>query len=284
MMLSPSPRYDRIVSLVLVVSVGLAIVLFIDINPNILRAQLGGDLPVITVSWLLITLLILIASTGADLLARSHPEMQTRSLPVLNLGVAKTELVPGFWILPSFSVIGSFAFFRLFSTTLQGVAFVLALVAAGGLLLTVLICQHYALDRNPQIHQRARLILHIITYLLAFACFSAVYFERFRTLYAATLIGGTGMLLSYEILRWTSRSKLFRLAGCVGILLAEATWALNYWAAPFLLGGTLMLLVFYIVVSLLQHRIVGTFQRHLVIEYALLGGGLLVAIMYATFR
>lgn len=284
MTVSPTPRYDRIVSLVLVVSVGLAIVLFIDINPNILRAQLGGDLPAITVSWLLITLLIIIASTGADLLARSHPEMQTRTLPMLNLGMLKTELAPGFWILPSFSVIGSFAFFRLFSTTLQGIAFVLALVAAGGLLLTVLISQHYALDRNPAIQQRARLTLHIITYLLAFACFSAVYFERFRTLYAATLIGGTGTFLSYEVLRWTPRRGAGLLAMCIGLLLGEATWALNYWAAPFLLGGTLLLLLFYIAVSLLHHRITGTLERHLVLEYALLGCGLLAAIMYATFQ
>jgi hypothetical protein len=280
---SSMPRYDRIVSLVLVVSLGLAVVLLIDINPNILRARLGGDLPMITVSWLLIGLLMIIASTGADIQARAHPTMQTRTLPVLNLGFARTEIAPGFWILPSFSVVGSFAFFRLFSNSLQGAAFVLALVAAGGLLLAVLIAQHYALDREPEVRQRALLVLALIGYLLAFGVFSAVYFERFRTLYSAALIGGSGTLLAYANLRWTQRGGLLPIAVFVGLLLGEVTWGLNYWPAPFLLGGALLLLVFYVSVSLIAHYLSGTLQRRVVIEYALLGGGLFAAVVYATF-
>jgi hypothetical protein len=280
---SPLPRYDRIVSLVLVVSLGLAVVLLIDINPNILRARLGGDLPTITVSWLLIALLSIIASTGADVQARAHPTMQTRTLPMLNLGFARTEVVPGFWILPSFSVIGSFAFFRLFSNSLQGAAFVLALFAAGGLLLAVLVAQHYALDREPEVRQRALLVLALIGYLLAFAVFSAVYFERFRTLYSATLIGGSGALLAYANLRWTQRGGLLPMAAFVGLLLGEVTWGLNYWPAPFLLGGALLLLVFYVSVSLITHYLSDTLRRRVIIEYALLGGGLFAAVVYATF-
>lgn len=284
MVKSPAPRYDRIISLGLVVALGLTAVLFIDSNPNILRVRLGGDFPVITVSWLLIALLILVASTGADLLARAHPEMQTRTLPMINLGFTRTEIAPDFWILPSFSVIGSFAFFRLFSNSLQGAAFALVLIGASVLLLAVLVGQHYALDRNPEVQQRARLLLQIIAYLLAFGVFSAVYFERFRTLYAASLIGATGMLLAYAILRWTPRHSLLPLAAFVGLLLGETTWALNYWPAPFLLGGILLLLIFYITVSLLQHRIAGTLKRHLVVEYGMLGTALFAAVLYIAFR
>jgi hypothetical protein len=280
---SSSPRYDRIVSLVLVISLGLAVVLLIDINPNILRARLGGDLPTITVSWLLIALLIIIASTGADIQARAHPTMQTRTLPTLKLGFARTEIAPGFWILPSFSVIGSFAFFRLFSNSLQGAAFVLALAATGGLLLAVLVAQHYALDRDPAIRQRALLVLALIGYLLAFGVFSAVYFERFRTLYSAALISASGALLAYANLRWTQRGGLLPVAVFIGLLLGEVTWALNYWPAPFLLGGALLLLVFYLTVSLVTHYLGNTLQRRVIIEYALLGGGLFAAVVFATF-
>ncbi len=281
---SPAPRYDRIASLVLVIALGLAVVLLIDINPNILQAQIGGDFPIITISWPLIGLLMLIASTGADIQARSHPQMQTRTLPTINLGFTSTEVAPGFWFLPAFSVAGSFAFFRLFSDTLQGGAFVLALVGTGALLLTVLTAQHYALDRNPEISQRARFVLQITTYLLAFAWFSAVYFERFRTLYAATLIGGAGALLAYEILRWLPRrSELPILSLGVGLLVAEATWALNYWQATFLIGGALLLLVFYVVINLLYHHLQGTLQRRLVVEYSVLSSVLLVVIVYLTF-
>ncbi len=280
---SLTPRYDRIASLVLVVVLGLAVVLLVDMNPNILRARLGGDLPPITVSWLLIASLVVITSTGADLLARAHPEMQNRNLPTLNLGFLQFEVVPGFWILPSFSIISSFAFFRLFSSNMQGAAFVLSLVAAAGLLMVVLIGQHYALDRKPETRYRALLLLQIITYLLAFGVFSAVYYARFRTLYSATLISSSGMLLAFEVLQWSTRRGILYLAAIVGLILGEVTWALNYWSASFLMGGALLLIVFYIAVSLLHHHATGTLKRHLFVEYGLFGSGLVAVIIYIIF-
>jgi hypothetical protein len=260
------------------------VVFLIDSNPNILRVRLGSDFPVITVSWLLIGSLVVITSAGADLLARSHIQMQTRSLPTLNLGVMRVEVAPGSWILPSFSVIGSFAFFRLFNAAAPGIALALALLAAGGLLLIVLVAQHYALDRNAALSQPARLGLQIITYLLAFGCFSAIYYTRFRTLYSASLIGLAGTLLAYEILQWRPQPGTFRLAALVGLLLAEATWAINYWPTTFLLAGTLLLAIFYVAVGLIQQQQAGTLGGRLIAEYGLLGSGLLLAVVVATFR
>lgn len=285
-MIAPAaaPRYDRIVSLVFVILIGLAVVLLIDGNPNTLRIVLGGDLPTITLSWFLIASLVVIVSAGADLLIRSHPQMQNRSLPVLNLGLARVELAPSFWVLPSFSVIGSFAFFRLFSGAWQGLAFALALVAAGGSLLLVLVAQHYALDRDPQLSQRAQTVLQLTGYLLAFGCFSAIYYTRYRTLYSATLTGVTATLLSYALLAYTPRANRFIVAALVGVVLAEALWALNYWATTFLIAGTVQLVIFYVAVSLLQHHAAGRLQRRLLAEYALLGGGLFVAIVVVTLR
>ena len=156
-MKSAAPRYDRVVSLMFVVLIGLAIVFLVDANPNTLRLRLGGDLPVIPISWILVASLVIITSAGSDLLVRAHPQMQHRTLPVVNLGFIRFEIAPAAWILPSFSLIGSFAFFRLFSGALEGIAFVLALVAAGGSLLAVLVAQHYALDRDQDLSQRAHL-------------------------------------------------------------------------------------------------------------------------------
>lgn len=279
---SPAPRYERIVSLILVILIGLSVIFLIDGNPNTLRIVLGGDLPTITLSWFLIASLTVITSAGADLLARSHPTMQSRRLPVLNLGLARLEVAPAFWVLPSFSVVGSFAFFRLFSGALEGAAFALALVAAGGSLLAVLVAQHYALDRNPAVSQRAQTMLQVAGYLLAFGVFSAVYYTRYRTLYSATLIGGAAALLAYALLAHTARPGALRLALLVGLVLAEATWALNYWATTFLIAGTVLLVIFYVAVSLLQHQAAGRLQRRILIEYSLLGGGLFAAIVYVT--
>ena len=282
---SPTPRYDRIVSLALLVLIGLAMVFLIDINPNILRARLGGDLPVITISWVLIASLVVITITGADLFIRSHPQMQTRTLPMINLGFVRFEIAPGFWILPAFSIVAPFAFFRLFSPALQMTAAIIALGAAEGLLLGALLGQHYALDRRPEVRHLARLGLQTITLLLAFSLFSATYYARLRFLYSGGLIGVTGALLAYALLQWSAqRQGLSVLSGMVGLTLAEATWALNYWATSFLLGGALLLVIFYVATGLLQNHLEGTLSRRVFWEYSLLGGGLLAAVVIATFR
>jgi hypothetical protein len=91
-------------------------------------------------------------------------------------------------------------------------------------------------------------------------------------------------LLAYAILQWTGRAHSFRLALLIGLVLAEATWALNYWSANFLIGGTLLLVIFYITVGLLQHHASGKLQRRLIVEYAVLGSSLLAIVIYATFR
>lgn len=280
----PPPRYDRIVSLIFVILIGLAVIFLIDGSPNTLRIVLGGDLPTISLSWFLIGSLAVITSAGADLLARAHPQMQSRTLPRINLGLASVEVAPAFWILPSFSVVGSFAFFRLFSNVLDGAAFALALVAAGGSLLAVLVAQHYALDRSPQLSQRAQVVLQALGYLLAFGVFSAVYYARYRTLYSASLIGGSATLIAYALLAAPARTNALRLSALIGLVLAEATWALNYWATTFLIAGTVLLVIFYLAVSLLQHVADGRLQRRLLIEYALLGGGLFAAIVYVTLQ
>lgn len=279
---SPAPRYDRIVSLIFVILIGLAVVFLVDGNPNTLRIVIGGDLPVITLSWFLIASLVVITCAGADLLARAHPALLTQTLPIVNLGVARFEVAPAFWVLPSFSLIGSFAFFRLFSGALEGLAFALALVAAGGSLLAVLVAQHYALDRRPEVSQRAQTVLQALALLIAFGCFSAIYYTRYRTLYSASLVALTAGLLAYPLLAPGQRPGRALLAGLVGLALAEATWALNYWQTTFLLAGTTLLVLFYIAVSLLQHHLAGRLQPRLLIEYGLLGAGLFAAAIYAT--
>ncbi|NJN16720.1 MAG: hypothetical protein HC822_10825 [Oscillochloris sp.] len=276
------PRYDRIISLVFVILIGLVVIFLIDGNPNTLRIVLGGDLPVISLSWFLVSSLVVITCAGADLLARSHPTLQAQQLPMINLGLIRWEVAPAFWILPSFSLIGSFAFFRLFNDSMQGLAFALALVAGGGSLLAVLVAQHYVLDRRPDIRQRAQVVLQALGYLLAFFCFSAIYYTRYRTLYSATMVGLSGGLISYGLLAIGQQSGRVLVAALVGLALAEAMWALNYWATTFLLAGTLLLVLFYVAVSLLQHYLAGRLQRRLIWEYGLLGGGLFLAIVYAT--
>lgn len=279
------PRYDRVVSLTLVVLIGLTVIFLIDINPSNFRARLGGDLPAITLSWVLIGSLVLVASTGADLLIRSHPEMQTRTLPILNLGLVRVELAPAFWILPSFAIIAPFGLLRIFSGSLGMLAGIIAVISAGGLLFAALVAQHYALDRRPEVRQQARLALQAVVLLLAFGVFSAVAYARLRWLYSSVLIGVSAGLLAYGLLHWApQRGSLPLLAAVVGITLAESVWALNYWRAPFLLGGVLLLAAFHVVTGVLQGALEGGLTRRLVLEYCLVGSGLLAAVVVASLR
>lgn len=279
------PRYDRIVSLVVLVTIGLTVVFLIDINPSNFRARLGGDLPAITLSWLLIASLVVIISTWSDIFFRSHPQMQTRTLPTISLGPVRFELAPGSWILPSFAVVAPFALLQLFSASIGMTAGIIAVVAAAGLLFASFVAQHYGLDRRPEMRQPARLAIQALALIAAFGVFSAIYYARMRWLYSATLIGMSSALLAYSLLQWSpARGSRPLLAAMVGITLAEATWALNYWAAPFLIGGALLLAIFYVVTGLLQSHLEGSLSRRMILEYSLLGSGLLVAVVVAAFR
>lgn len=191
----------------------------------------------ITVSWVILAAIVILTSMGADLFTRDHPQVHARPLWLVNLGFTVVELAPGFWILPAMSVITSFAFFRLFSSGLQMFAFVLALIATGVLLLASLIAQHFSMDRQPEVRQIALMVLQGLALVMAFGLFSAIYFAHLRTLYSAVFVGSSGALLAYSQLQWTqTRANLSLLSLMVGFILAQALWALNYWAAPFLLG------------------------------------------------
>ncbi len=275
------PRYDQIVSLVLLVLLGMAVVFLIDTNPNILRARLGGDLPVITISWLIIGTLMIIAAAGADVVIRAHPQMQLRELPTLRLGPAQIEFAPGAWILPAATIAATFAFFRLYSTSLGNLTFILGLAATGVLLLTILLGQHYTFDRRPHVRVRAQLALQLVVVLVAFLLFSAIIYARMRTLYSAPFVVIVGALLCYsQLIHHTNRRDLAILCGVVGLLLGEAMYGLNYWPVSFLLGGALLLIAFYTATSVVQRHVEGQLTARLVGEYTLFGTLLAATIIY----
>ena len=279
-----APRFDQIFSLTLIILIGLAVIFLVDGNPNTLRIVLGGDLPTISLAWFLVGSLAVITSAGADLLARAHPQVQTRTFVPIKLGPLSFEIAPSFWILPSLGVVGSFAFFRLFSDRLNGTAFALALGTAGSSLLIILVAQHYLLDRSPVLSQRAQVVLQALGYLMAFGIFSAIYYTRYRTLYSASLIGGTALLIAYALLASPTRTNALQLSLIVGLVMAEVTWALNYWSTTFLIAGTLLLVIFYLAVSLLHYMSSGQLSRRLLLEYSLLGLIMFVAIVYTTLQ
>ena len=59
-------------------------------------------------------------------------------------------------------------------------------------------------------------------------------------------------------------------AGIAGLLLGQATWALNYWRLDSLTGGTILLLLFYNIIGLSQNALQGRINRRVVLEYGLI--------------
>ena len=162
-------------------------------------------------------------------------------------------------------------------------AFVLALIATGVLLLAALIAQHYSMDRQPEVRQIALMVLQGLALLMAFGLFSAIYYARMRTLYSAVLVGSCGALLAYSQLQWTqTRANLGLLSFMVGLVLAQALWALNYWAAPFLLGGAMLLVIFYVITGMLYNALTENHTNRPYWEYGIIGAILMSSIIFSV--
>ena len=70
----------------------------------------------------------------------------------------------------------------------------------------------------------------------------------------------------------------------IGLALAEATWALNYWSTSFLIGGALLLVIFHVVTGMVLNHLEQRLNTRVVTEYLVLGGGLLGVLVVVMLR
>jgi intracellular septation protein A len=115
-------------------------------------------------------------------------------------------------------------------------------------------------------------MMNALTYGVALVMYLVVYRTRVRSIVSATEIMLISTLLALELLRGSQRSTLLVgiYAGIVGLVLGQATWALNYMRLQSLTGGLILLLIFYNMVGLSQHAIRGRVGRRIVIEFGLI--------------
>lgn len=285
------PRFDRIVPLVTLVLAGLGIVFLLELNTQALIVNPGAGLPSFSVAWALIAALALITGVGVELVARAEPRLPTSGwMTTIPLGQRLIELALPLWSLPMLTPIAVFAFFRLFKGVLATNAYLLVLVATGGLLLTVLTAQHYIIGGSGATRQRARAVLIVVAYALMFALFSAVTFNRYRTLYAVLLVFPSAVLLAADILRGRVQA-VWTIAAIVALITIQCYWAFNYWPVPFWFNSVALLVVFYVLLGLAQ----GSGQaprsaldaargitRPAMLEYGIVGVAALVALALAA--
>lgn len=285
------PRFDRIVPLVTLVLVGLGVVFLLELNTELLVVNLGQGLPQISVAWALVWLLALVTGIGVELVARAQPQLHTSGwVTTVALGQRRLELALPLWSIPMLTPVAIFAFFRLFRGVLQTNAYLLVLVATFVLLLVVLSAQHYLIGGNERSRQVARTVLNIVAYLLAFAIFSVVTFNRYRTLYAIALVAPSALLLAADLLRGRVRAS-WTVAATIALLMIQSYWALSFWPTGYLLYSAALLVIFYAMIGLSQaasddaRRSVGApvgLTRRAVLEYGLLVVVALLALALAT--
>jgi hypothetical protein len=234
-------RSSRIPLLIATFSLGL--LLFLAVEP--------------TKPWILLVVTGLVA-LGADGVFREHPHgareddiawtaplLFLPTLLALAAGLFLEDAVSGYWAIPG-------------------------VVVAAGLMGAILYAEHLSIDGDSPAFASARFVLNLGTYLTAFAFYAVVYSFDVSLVPAAVSVGLISFLLAVEILREAEADPVRALvfAGVVGLIVAEARWALYFLPLESYLAAVFLLLVFYLTSGLVQHHLNDDLSQPVVSEFA----------------
>lgn len=239
--LSGLPRSAHIPLLAIVYGLGLA--LFLAVEP--------------TKPWLLLGVVGLVG-LGTDGILRSHARAQFRGIadtapflfvPVLLAlasGLFLEEVILGYWAAP-------------------------AVAGAAALLAAAVYGEYVSLLSHGPSYALGRLLLNILTYLAAFAFFAVIYNFDVGLVPSAIAVGLFALLLAVEVFREAEadayRALVF--SATIGLVVAEARWALYFISLEGFLAAVLLLLVFYLATGLIQHYLTGHLNRTIAAEFSL---------------
>ncbi len=149
-------------------------------------------------------------------------------------------------------------------------------LAGAGLAGLAVFAQDRELDRTDGDDEAgvwAKQLLSLLTYLTAFGAFTVIYQTKERSLVTATAVAIVAGLLSLVLLRGAEapRRRAVLYALLTAVAAGEVTWALNYWVVRELVGGAVLLLLFYVVVGLNEVILRGELTRRLLAEYVGVG-------------
>lgn len=252
---------DRVSVLVWVVLMGLAAQRLLTLPTRQYTATLFGS-PVtfsFTANTVLGLLLAGLVASGAEAVVRAHPRAQAG------------EMGPHWvlWALPVALIIVSLLLLPVAPSRLY---WLLGLIVTGAVLSLSMAGIYYTIDPYAVGYRRARLGMNAMTYGVALMLFLVVYRTRVRSIVSATEVMLVSTLLALELLRGSERPLILVgiNAAVVGLVLGQATWALNYWRLDSLTGGLVLLLLFYNVVGLSQNTLQGRLNRRVLLEYGLI--------------
>lgn len=225
-----------------------------------------------TKPWILLVVVALVG-LGTDGILRAHPRAQLRGIadtapflfvPVLLAlasGLFLEEVVLSYWTVP-------------------------AVIGAAVLLAGAVYGEYVSILSHSPTYAYGRFVLNLLTYLAAFAFFTVIYSYDVDLLPSAFAIGLFSALLAVEVFREAEadayRALVF--SAVIGLVVAEARWALYFIPLEGFLAAVLLLLVFYQATGLIQHYLTGHLNRTIAAEFSLVTAvGLTIVIAGRVF-
>ncbi|HIE39739.1 MAG TPA: hypothetical protein EYH30_11090 [Anaerolineales bacterium] len=266
------PRLDRdrlsvLVALILLIGVLFRFIQLPEAAWDL--SVLGSPLEVrVTKTWLLVALVTGLTAFGTRYVLAAHPDAPHRLPRPLYLS----------WVLPS--LLAGMAAYLVEMAPAEG-------MWAGGLLLAALIislavsAEFGALSTDHPGYARARLSLNVLAYLLAFSLFYVIYRTRTRSIVTASGTTLVAFLVALDLLSVADVSvgRVALYAGAVGLLVGEATWALNYWQIGNWAGGLFLLAIFYLLTGLAHQHLLERLSLWVLLEFGLVTAAALTAVL-----
>jgi hypothetical protein len=201
-----------------------------------------------------------LVALGTDGILRTHPSAIEQedvawtapllflpTLMALSSGLFLEDVLSGYWVVP-------------------GVAVAAVLMGA------VLYAEYISVETYSPRYAGARFILNLGTFLTAFGFYAVVYSFDVDLVPAALIVGLVSLLLAVEVLREAEADPIRALvfASAVGLIVAEARWALYFLPLESYLAGVFLLLVFYLISGLVQHHLNDDLHAPVVAEFSLI--------------
>ena len=269
------PSRDRLSVLTAVILLAYALARALDlptrsVGTTLFGSALGFELNGPVLMLLLVAALI---SAGADTLIRSHPRLEgwTGYPTVVH------------WIVPGATAL---ALGNVLNRTPDGPLWWLGLGLSAVVLIGVLVAEYIVVDRADGAWDLAALGLTALTHALALVLFALLHSLSARALVSASAAGLVAAALALRLfaLRAAPMGQANLYGVVVGLITAEAVWAINYWRVSASSAALFALIPFYLCVGIAQQQLLGRLNRRIWIEYGLVGALGLVIALANTFR
>jgi Protein of unknown function (DUF5656) len=264
------PDRDRLSVLTAIILLAFALARTVELPTQAMRTMLFGSSIGLDLNgpFVLLVLVAVLISAGADSLMRSHPALREASLGRRMMH----------WILPGGAALG---LGLLLNRLPPGVGWWAGLAFTAVFLVLVLVAEYIVVAPDDASFYWAALGLTVLAYGVALAFFGLLRASGGRAAITATAAALVSALVALRLLLLagaTGRESL-PYAGAIGLCLGECTWAMGYWPAGPLGTGLMLLVVFYTCTGLAQQHLVGALSRRMLLEFGVVAVVGLVAVL-----